>query len=58
MKWVTRRFVAPEEVAAFQAREGATGFDARVAGDDSTMLERASLMYDGLYAHLTERERP
>ena len=126
--WLVRRFidpdatfafVAPDEVAAFQVREGATGFDAPgatyphadalgrcsfeslvakhraddralvamasivhgadfphaiestpesaglqaisrglalVAGDDHTMLARASLLYDGLYAHLAERE--
>jgi len=127
--WLVRRFidpaatfafVAPDEVSGFQAREGATGFDAPgatyphadahrrcsfealvaerlaadralvamsaivhgadfpdemaitaesaglhaisiglalVADDDDLMLERASLVYDALYAHLTERER-
>jgi hypothetical protein len=80
--WLVRRFIDPdatfafvaaEDVAEFQAREGAIGFDAPgatyglraisrglalVAGDDLTMLERASLLYDGLYAHLAEGERP
>jgi hypothetical protein len=112
-------FVPPEEVAGFQAREGAIGFDAPgatyphadelgrcsfealvaehcpddralaalaaivhgadfpaaidstpesaglraishgfplVAGDDHDVLERASFLYDSLYAHLAERE--
>jgi hypothetical protein len=31
---------------------------ALVAGDDAIMLERASLVYDGLYAHLAKEQRP
>jgi hypothetical protein len=63
--WLIRRFldadaeilfVEPAEVAVIQDRDDAVGFDApgaRYPHKDAEILERASFLYDSLYAHLS-----